>query len=101
MDTVIQRSIQLDKIALNTNIPIDRYVKARPLKIETHRLDYSKDKFHEINAHKPRSDFQTFIRPDMHLDEENQLISNFRSLSDDTANVRVPDIDLKKMYPKI
>ena len=100
MNTV-QRYIESEKHALNTYIPIDRYVKARPDKIENHCLDYTKHKFHEINARKARSDFKTYIRPDMHLDEENQLINNHRSLSDDTANVRVPDIELKNIYPKI
>ena len=93
MNTV-QRYIEAEKLALNTYIPIDRYVKARPDKIETHRLDYTQDKFHEINARKARSDFKTYIRPDMHPDEENPQINNYRNLSDDTANVRVPDVEL-------
>jgi len=43
MNTV-ERYIQTEKLALKTTIPIDRYVKDRPAKIETYKLEYRNEK---------------------------------------------------------
>jgi hypothetical protein len=82
-------------------LPIDRYVKNRPIKIETHKLDYTKDKFHSTNARKPLSYAKIYIRPDLHYDECNQKINNYRSLSNDTANIKFNDIELNKNWVKL
>ena len=101
MDTIINRFIASEKLSLQTTLPIDRYVKARPENIDTHKLDYTKDKFHSINTRKPRSDAKIYIRPDLHYDECEQKINNYRSLSDDTANIKIPDNQLKENWGKL
>ena len=98
----VQRYIQSEQLSLKTTIPIDGYVKARPEKIETHKNGlYTNEKFHHDNSRKPHSDNKKFLRPDMHDDEINQKINNYRFLSDDLANVKVTPNDMKKIYPTI
>jgi hypothetical protein len=101
MDTIINRFIASEKLSLQTTLPIDRYVKARPEKIETHKLEYGKDKFHSINTRKPRSDAKIYIRPDLHYDECEQKINNYRELSNDTANINIPNNELKENWVKL
>jgi hypothetical protein len=101
MDTAINRFIASEKLSLQTTIPIDRYVKARPEKYETHKLDYTKDKFHSLNTRKPLTDAKIYIRPDLHYDECDQKINNFRSLSDTNANIKIPDNQLKENWVKL
>ena len=101
MDTAINRYIATEKLSLKTTIPIDRYVKNRPEKIETHKLDYTKDRFHAINARKPRTDAKIYIRPDLHYDECSQKINNYRELSDTMANIKIPDNELKENWVKL
>ena len=98
----IQRYIETEKLSLKTTIPIDRYVKNRPEKIETHSIGiYTNDKFSHTNSRKHHTDNKKFLRPDMDYDEINQKINNYRPLSDELANVKIPDADIKKIYPTI
>lgn len=97
----VQRYIQTEQLSLDTSIPIDGYVKARPGKIETHRLEYTKEKFHHDNSRKPHLDNKKFLRPKMHEDEINQKLNNQRELSVDLANVKVSPKQIKKIYPSI
>ena len=99
MNTV-ERYIQTEKLALKTYIPINRYAKDRPQIIETHQV-YFKEKFHHDNSRKPHSDNKKFLRPDMHEDEINQQINNYRPLSDDLANVKLSQEELKRIYPTV
>jgi len=101
MDTAINRFIASEKLSLQTTIPIDRYVKNRPEKFETHKLEYGKEKFHSINTRKPHTNAKIYIRPDLHYDECDQKINNYRSLSDDTANIKIPDNQLKENWSKL
>ena len=100
MNTV-QRYIETEKLALNTYIPIDRYVKNRPKKYETHLLEYNKNMFHKLNASKPRSDAKMLLRPDIHEDEVNQKINNYRIHSDSLANIKIPEDILRKNHNKV
>ena len=100
MNTV-QRYIESEKLALNTYIPIDKYVKNRPKKYETHLLEYYKNMFHKLNAGKGRSDAKILLRADMHEDEVNQKINNYRVLSDSLANVQIPEDILRKNQNKV
>jgi hypothetical protein len=101
MDTAINRFIASEKLSLQTILPIDRYVKARPEKFETHKLEYDKKMFHSINTRKPRSDAKIYIRPDLHDDECEQKINNYRELSNDTANINIPNNELKENWVKL
>jgi len=95
----INRYIQSEKTALNGYVPIDRYFKNKAVKIETHLTWNAKNTFHELNAHKPRSDYKVFIRPDLDEEAVNQRLDNYRELSDDLANVKITKKEMASINP--
>ena len=100
MNTV-QRYIETEKLVLNTYVPIDKYVKNRRKKYETHLLEYNKNMFHKLNAGKGHSDFTMLLRLDMHEDKVNQRINNYRVVFDTSANIKIPEEILRKNHHKV
>ena len=96
-----QRYIETEKLALNTYIPVDKYVKNRPKKYETHLLEYNKNVFNKLNAGKGHSDVTMLLRPDMHEDKVNQRMNIYRVLFDTSANIKIPEEILRKNHNKV